>query len=496
MIHETELTKISEHIEHKLGLSFPNNRFSDLKRALHSALPEIGFGNDVLLFCNALYSNNLTQQQLDTLALYLTIGETYFFREKICLDAFTHTIVPELIKNRNQLKREIRIWSAGCCTGEEAYTIAILLIETIPDIETWQITIIGTDVNRNFIHKAKNGRYTQWSFRDTPDDLKKKYFTQIGKEFEVIPEIKKMVSFSYLNLADNKYPLIETNTYAMDVIFCRNVLMYFSTDQAQMVVNRFKECLNHEGWLITSPVEVANACFSILNQVTIHNAMVYRKSKWNKHPKLQLNVHHTTNKVDEIQNLNLESSYFIEIEKQQVEPAVLHHKKKHETELNDQSIDLKKIYKFIEIARYEDARMLLQKLIIQHPDDVVIKFLLVKVLANMGHHSEARILCEELISINKMNADYYYLLANILFDENKKDEADTIINQVLYIDHNHVLAHFLKGNISRIAGKRQVAIKHYKNLLSLIQNMNDSEIIAESDGLTVGRLRTIIFEYV
>lgn len=496
MIHEAELSIVSEHIERKLGLFFPKNRFTDLKRALSLAIPETGFGNDHSLFFNALYTNRLTPKQLDTLALYLTIGETYFFREKICLDVFTRIIIPEIIKNRDELNREIRIWSAGCCTGEEAYTIAMSLNEAMQDIDKWKITIIGTDVNRNFIQKAKNGRYTQWSFRDTPDNLKKKYFTQIGKEFEVIPKIRKMVSFSYLNLADNKYPLVETNTFAMDVIFCRNVLMYFSTEQATKVVDRFKACLTHEGWFITSPVEVSNVYFSTLNQVVINEALVYRKSKWNhqsepKPERLSLPID-----ISEIPKISVNSSHLHEVEKLKIEPAIPYDGKKHEAENRDQKLDLKHIYKLIDRTRYEDAMMHLQKLAKLYPTEPAIKFLLAKVFANTGHHTEARILCDELISSNKMNAEYYYLLATILFDQNQKDEAGKVINQVLYIDHTHLLAHFLKGNIARMEGKKQVANKHYKNLLNLIQNMNDSEVIADSGGLTIGRLKEMIIDHI
>jgi chemotaxis protein methyltransferase CheR len=136
--------------------------------------------------------------------------------------------------------------------------------------------------------------------------------------------------------------------------------------------------------------------------------------------------------------------------------------------------------------------MQLQKLIMLHPNDCNIKFLLAKVFANSGHHAEAQTLCDELISTNKMNAEYYYLLATILFDQNEKEEAAKVINQVLYIDHTHLLAHFLKGNIARMEGKKKIANKQYKNLLNLIQNMDDAEVIADSGGLTVGRLREII----
>lgn len=496
MIHDTELTLISKQIEQKLGLLFPKNRFQDLKRALNTALPEIGFGNDTSLFSHALISNSLTQHQLDTLALYLTIGETYFFREKICLNVFIQTIIPAIIKHRDTVKRELRIWSAGCCTGEEAYTIAILLTEALPDITDWNITIIGTDINRNFIQKAKNARYTQWSFRDTPDDLKKKYFTQIGKEFEVNPEIRNMVTFLYLNLADNKFPSVETNTFAMDVIFCRNVLMYFSTDQASKVVLRFKECLVHEGWFITSPVEFSNSYFSIFHQVVIDDAMVYRKVKWNKHHEPHPSIAPVSEMVLINEQLDLNSSYYHELQKQQIEPIVKQPKHPNEANVNDLYIDVQKIHRLIDGKRYNDASMQLQKLIVQHPANDQLKFLLATVFANIGQHAKARILCEELISRNKMNTDYYYLLATILFDDNEKEAAERLINQVLYIDPNHLLACFLKGNIARVEGKSHMAVKHYRNLLKLIQDMNDTDIIADAGGLTVGRLKAMVINFI
>ncbi len=305
-----------------------------------------------------------------------------------------------------------------------------------------------------------------------------------------------MVSFSYLNLADDKYPLVETNTFAMDVIFCRNVLMYFSTEQATRVVQRFKSCLTHEGWFITSPVEVSNIYFSAFHQVIIHDALVYRRSKWNHQPEPETDILTFPMNSGEVHKINIKPSHEHVMEKHKVEPIIANDRKEHKPVTDDHKVDLKPVYKLIDSARYEEAKGHLQKLMTLHPADTTIKFLLAKVFANTGHHAEARVLCDELIAINKMNAAYYYLLATILFDQNLKDEASKVINHVLYIDHTHILAHFLKGNIARIDGKKQIASKHYKNLLNLIQNMSDADVIADSGGITVGRLKEMIIDYV
>ena len=186
------------------------------------------------------------------------MGETYFFRERRAFEILEQSLLPGLIAARRKTEKRLRFWSAGCSTGEEPYSLAILLDKLIPDLKDWNVTILATDINTGALRKAEEGIYSDWSFRDNPPWFKEHYFEKVdGNHHRLLPRIRKMVTFSYLNLSEDHYPALQNNTNAMDFIFCRNVLMYFAPGQIGLTVERFHRSLLDGGCLIVSPVETA-----------------------------------------------------------------------------------------------------------------------------------------------------------------------------------------------------------------------------------------------
>src|SRR5205085_1716639 len=127
---------------------------------------------------------------------------------------------------RRKVQR-LRVWSAGCATGEEAYSLAILLEELLPDLAFWDVQILATDINRRSLARAQVGVYSPWSFREVPEGIQARYFTVQGRNFEVLPRIRERVSFAYLNLVEDNYPSLLNHTHDLDLILFRNVLIYF-----------------------------------------------------------------------------------------------------------------------------------------------------------------------------------------------------------------------------------------------------------------------------
>jgi len=150
-VPETLLGRLSEFVASCFGLHFPRERWNDLERGALAASRECGFHDEVDRFLRELLSSALNKNhdknQLETLVSHLTVGETYFFRERRSLDALEQRIVPELIRLRRDRGRELKIWSAGCATGEEPYSIAIMLSAMLPELADWRITITATDLN-------------------------------------------------------------------------------------------------------------------------------------------------------------------------------------------------------------------------------------------------------------------------------------------------------------------------------------------------------------
>lgn len=185
------LSQLSRSVAEQVGLHFPRERWSDLERGIRSVAHTLGY-SDVESCAGWLLSASLDRKGIEILAGELTVGETYFFREKRSLEIFSEQILPEMARGRQGTAGHLRIWSAGCCTGEEPYTIAILLDRALPDLGQWQVTILGTDINPHFLCKAMTGVFSEWSFRDAPPWLKPNYFKPVGgNRFEIVPGSRK-----------------------------------------------------------------------------------------------------------------------------------------------------------------------------------------------------------------------------------------------------------------------------------------------------------------
>ena len=180
----------------------------------------------------------------------ITVGETYFMREPKALKLLEEEVLLPLINRQRQGAKRIRLWSAGCCTGEEAYTLAILLSRLIPDPAGWDIRIIGTDLNPCFLKTAQQGRYGSWSFRQVEHAIRDRFFRFDGKAWEVHPRLKGWVHFHPLNLMAETYRNQVPELYDLDAVLCRNVLMYFRPKDIGRVAARLYEALSPGGWAV------------------------------------------------------------------------------------------------------------------------------------------------------------------------------------------------------------------------------------------------------
>ena len=193
------------------------------------------------------------------------------------MSLFVKKIMPEIIQKAEKENRGIKIWSAGCSSGEEPYSIAILIKEHFPELNPSKFTIMATDISPKAINKAISGNYTEWSFRETSDSIRKKYFQNVNGSWNISPEIKRMVNFTYLNLAKNSFSSQLIGAVNVDVIFCRNVLMYLSPDIIKKAAENFHNSLNDGGWFITSQVELNDEYFSIFDKVYFDSGVFYKK---------------------------------------------------------------------------------------------------------------------------------------------------------------------------------------------------------------------------
>ncbi len=206
----------------------------------------------------------------------ITINETFFFRNQPQLDALVGTILPEIIKSKEKSGRpKIRIWSAASSTGEEAYSVAISIVDLIaakyPDVE---FEIVGTDLSSSVVETAKNGIYKEYSIRNTAAYYLKKYFNHSGGNYMLDPNVKKMVSFKMLNLYDDSAMRMMTN---FDIVFCANVLIYFDTKSKIKVVSHLYNSLNREGYLFIGYSETLHNISKAFKIVSFPKTVGYKK---------------------------------------------------------------------------------------------------------------------------------------------------------------------------------------------------------------------------
>src|SRR2546423_4075039 len=236
------------------GLEFPTSRRHSLDRAIDRALREARLPDAAAL--ESRLAGPERRLELEAFVAGLTVGETHFFRHQPQLDALRHHVLPELIRIRMP-ERRLRIWSAGCATGEEAYSLAMIVDELLPRWAGWSVSILATDINRTALERAQRAVFGPWSFRGVPEHVKERHFRREGRQYHLSPRIREMVTFGYLNLVGDGYPSLVGGTQAMDLILCRNVLIYFSEATARRVVERLEGCLADGGWLVAGHAEAA-----------------------------------------------------------------------------------------------------------------------------------------------------------------------------------------------------------------------------------------------
>ncbi|KAA0548806.1 protein-glutamate O-methyltransferase CheR [Bacillus sp. BGMRC 2118] len=261
------LKRLADLIYHKVGLNYVTNTAS-LENKTKARLEFLK--QSPADYCEYLQSN---PSEWKTLIELITINETYFYREEHQLLQLKENILPFL--KQHVKHRPIRIWSAACSTGEEPYTLGMIVKET-GLFSDGEVEIVATDINQKVLDKAMSGMYfkNSLSFRRIPGSYLSQYFQEKQDHYEVDPSIKKMISFQNVNLLD---PKIIGTLGQFDVIFCRNVLIYFDMDTIKKVIDTFYQRLRPDTYLFLGHAEMLPSQSHGLKLVNAANAFYYRK---------------------------------------------------------------------------------------------------------------------------------------------------------------------------------------------------------------------------
>lgn len=450
VISAQSLLEFSDFLASNLGLNFSHKKIKDLERKILE-ITRLHEFKDVHSCMEWLKSEPISDRQAEVLTSYFTVGETYFFRDAASFRALKSFILPTLLERNMKYGKTLRIWSAGCSTGEEAYSIAMLLTSILKDIDKWKITILASDINLKSLKKLSEGIYGDWSFRETSPELKKRFFKKTSsKKYQLSSEIIDLVTPLYLNLADPCYPSLLNNTNAMDLIVCRNVLMYYVPKTADAVIQRFSQSVVNKGFLLLSAVE-----HQLMNCPYFHLESFQGASFYTKTDKItEKKIFALPTTVEDVQEP------VIEIEEYEPEPTLV----------------------FPPVSIHSNPK---PKKTTHNRDEFDF-------LASQGKLHDALIVIDAMISEDKLNEMNYYLKALILDEMGKCDEAIKELNKAIYINSDFALSYYTLGNIVYRLTKYLDAKKYFMIALSLLKNDPPEDIVPGSEGITVKHMIDII----
>ncbi|RKX22912.1 MAG: protein-glutamate O-methyltransferase CheR [Candidatus Zixiibacteriota bacterium] len=269
-----EFIMIRDYIHEKSGMFFAENKMYLVKNRLIKRMAELDIKSFKDYFFHVKYDTSL--KEFNCLMNLMTTNETSFFRNEPLLLSFQEEIMPSIIKQKTEKKtpKSVRIWSAGCSTGEEPYTLAMIMLEKLKQYPGWNLEIIANDISEDVLRNARKGEYSGLTLRNIKPAMLERYFTKADNIYKVKPEVKSIVKFSHMNLSDDRRLSMNKN---FDVIFCRNVMIYFSEEVKKRLVRTFYNALVPGGHFYIGHSETLHGISKAFKINYLKNALVYQK---------------------------------------------------------------------------------------------------------------------------------------------------------------------------------------------------------------------------
>ncbi len=424
-------SRLKEHLIAATGLAFYADRDERLTELISSRLSVLGLP-DCLSYTNFLGGQEQGRAELDVLIARLTIGETYFFRDQAQFDAIRSIILPDILE-RNQSSKRLRIWSAGCATGAEPYSLAILLARDFADrIAGWQIDIDATDLNREYLAQAAAGKFRDWAFRSTSDEVKRECFSKEGLIWTIHPRYKQWISFHHLNLVDSEFPTPWRDGTPFDLILCRNVMIYFTPEANRRLIGQLHKSLGDDGWLVVGATEHGLGGYQAFRSSDVTNARIYQKLP---------------------------------------APEAL--------------ADLPRTELGIEVPIHPDP--VAGPVADQGRDDLEG----LRQLADRGDWQGAAEYGQTLLRRDGLNPEIHFYQALIFENLGHAAEAQRWLRKAIYLDRNFALAHYQLGLALERDRQMPAAARSFGNVLKVLASAPDDAIVTAGSGVTATGLKKL-----
>jgi chemotaxis protein methyltransferase CheR len=463
-------------------------------------------------------STKKSLQEWENLAILLTNLESYFFRDKGQFTLLRNQLIPEII-TRKQQQKTIKICSAGCSTGQEPYSIGILLHQLIPDIEQWNIAIFGLDINNDALNKARKGVYNSWSFRSVDPEIKTKYFTMVKEEYHLADYIKKMVRFKHCNLVNDSLNQIDVELNSLDLIICRNVFIYFKIQAVNEVVRKFYDLLNPCGFFLSGHAEVAGDAINKFQIKTFPESLVYQRPENDLtfipsvKPQFLLNTNvpiksndnylleppkvAVNNLIPEVKPIALNPPLIPTYTP--INPVINSPVLPQKPEPLPQKISEKQVLeeadKLFKQKSYQLALEKVQELLKVQPNNLQANQLIAQIYANQGQYEQASNYCMQALKINSFAVIPHYILSHIADENGDIQEAKRLLKKIIYLDPNFIPAYFelsyiyqQESDLDRLEKTKEVALNLLKKLpqdstISELGNQSVKQLIYQLENL-------------
>ena len=461
---------LAEIIRDTAGLVFPEARRPEVEGAMRRVGAEHRLSDAELV---ARVRDDAAIR--DALVAELTVGKTYFERDEAQVALLRNVLLPTLIAARPD-GLPVRVWSAGCASGEEPYTVQ-MLCERIGKAD--RVRVLGTDISRPRLEHARRAVYPVWSLRASGDETKRRFFRPRGKSFELDPRIRDRVEFRYLNLAEDRFPSLASGVLAMDLILCRNVLIYFDPPTVLRVAGRLIESLSEEGWLILGAADPQIGELVDCEVVETAAGLAYRRPAAKTARRAAVSFDPPVAWEPPV----LEAAEAAAEPAPEPAPAPA-----ARAERTDADGAVRRAYGARDFAAVRAHAE-------EAPEDGLSReawVAWVRALANEGCLDEAHRVVDRARALHPSSAELLYLRAVLLIQTGRVDDAAAAARQALYLDRGLVVAHLALADAEGRAGGVEAARRSLRNAAALLAQLPQAEPVAASDGEPAGRLAQLV----
>ncbi|MEK6635433.1 MAG: CheR family methyltransferase [Planctomycetota bacterium] len=486
VLSKVDFDKFRQYIESRAGMYIDDSKKNSLKISLDARMNILGI-KDYSAYYSLITTNAFGRKEFDELLYLVLIKETFFFRDDKQLQVLTKNILPELIEREKE--KEIKIWSAGCATGEEPYSIAMAIMASTLS-GGFNANVYATDICKEALERAREGVYNKSSVRAIDKEMLNKYFTPKEGRYYLNDQVKQLVRFDTVNLIEPYFPM-EGNLF--DVIFCKNVIIYFRIDTVKAVIRRFYDVLTTGGYLFVGHSESLWQISDDFELEEISGVFLYRKNrksnvvvpstKWL--PQAQIMCQGVGERGQKIGvKIPATVSYPSTPVKKLTTKKSIYGKR-------DLSELIKKGLQPSADIDYDSILENIEEVLIDEPRNLDAHLLAGKIYANMGLYDKALKKSIDALEINDLCAEAYLLIGSIYYKIGEKGKAVSPFKKAIYLDDKSVLSHYYLGNLYKDSNLTEQAIREYKNVINILDtNVGRGELLV-GEVFTVTQLKEI-----